>query len=237
MGLSADIGSIAHRALERWVREGLWRGDADGALLRHAYEHEGCKARKDVNLQPGGRLLGLRIKNVGKSMRDRLTSVRADQVFAEHSLEDDHSRIRGVLDLLIVEDHVVHVYDYKTGRSAVTDEGRVADSVRTQLIAYGIVLSRLYPKHQLRLSVVSPARGIIDVPWDAKIASQIKSRILEFKQLTESQRDPLASPEEDSCRFCPRRLYCAPHWQTATRAGWTDLAEGELIDVRRSDSG
>lgn len=235
--LGTDIGSIAHRALEGWVREGLWKEDADGTMLRHAYEHEGCKSGKDVNMQPGGRLLGVRIKNVGKSMRDRLAAVRADQVFAEHSAEDDYSRIRGVMDLLIVEDHVVHVYDYKTGRSAVTDEGRVADFVRTQLVAYGIILSRLYPKRQLRLSVVSPVRGIIDVPWDAKLASQIKSRILEFQQLTESQRDPHASPEEDSCRFCPRRLHCAPHWQTATSSGWTDLAEGEIIDVRRSDSG
>lgn len=236
-GPSADTGSIAHRALERWVRDGLWQQDSDGIILRRVYEEEGSKSHTSVNTQPGGRLLGLRLRNVGKSLHHRLSALPPGQVFTEQIVEDHVSHIRGVIDLLIVEDHVVHLYDYKTGRSAFTEEGGVADSVRTQLIAYGIILSRDYPERQLRLSVVSPQRGIIDVPYDAKQAAVIEARVAEFQTLTNSQRDQHASPHEDCCRFCPRRLRCDPHWETAKNEGWTDVIEGEIIDVRRSDSG
>lgn len=236
-GLSADIGSIAHRALERWVRDGLWQPDKDGIMLRLVYEEEGRKSTGNVNVQPGGRLLGLRLKNLGKLLRDKLSAAGPDQVFPELMVDDHVSHIRGVIDLLIVEDHVLHIYDYKTGRSAFTEEGRIADSVRTQLVAYGIMLSRGNPGRQLRLSVVSPQRGIIDVAYDARQAAAIESRVAEFQELTDSQRDQRASPNEDCCRFCPRRLRCDPHWEAAENEGWTDLIEGEVINVRRSESG
>jgi RecB family exonuclease len=237
VGPSADIGSIAHRALERWVRDGLWKEDADGATLRRAYELEGIGSHTDVNVHAGGRLLGLRLKSVGKVLRDRLSSVPAEQVFPEQAAEDSDSGIRGVIDLLIVGDNEVHVYDYKTGRRALTEEGTVAEHVRTQLVAYGVIVSRLYPRHRLQLSVVSPSRGVIDVPWDAVLAARIKDRVRELHELTETSRDLHARPEEGCCRFCRRRLDCGPHWNAAKSNRWTDLVEGEVLDVRRTDSG
>lgn len=234
---ATDIGSIAHRALERWTREALWKGDEFGDLLRHEYELEGFKSSKDVNMQPGGRLLGIRIKKLGKSLRERLALVRPDEIFPEQAAADDLSRIHGVIDLLIVEDNAVHVYDYKTGRRALTEDNQVSAAVRTQLMAYGILASHLFPNRELDLAVVSPSRGIIEVPFDAALATRIESHVREFCLAGDVRRDLMASPSVDGCRYCPRRSRCEPQWQMALSEGWADVVEGDVVNFRRADNG
>ncbi|WP_350224179.1 PD-(D/E)XK nuclease family protein [Pseudarthrobacter sp. fls2-241-R2A-127] len=231
-----DIGSMAHRALERWTRQGIWVEDEDGSLLRRGYELEGLRSGIKVNEEPGGRLLGMRVRNLGRSLRERLSAVAPNKIFPEEAVRDSASGIRGVIDLLIIEEETAHVYDYKTGRNAVTAAKLASDSVRTQMTAYGLVVSRLYPDRQLHLAVVSPSQGIVEVPFDEEYGRQIVDRVQEFALLSEAGRDQLAKPDSSYCYYCPRRLRCEPQWQAALTAGWADVVAGEVVDKRVSDN-
>nr|WP_268238387.1 PD-(D/E)XK nuclease family protein [Pseudarthrobacter polychromogenes] len=237
VSLATDIGSIAHRALEHWTRQRLWVEDEDGSLLRHEYETEGLRSGIKVNEEPGGRLLGMRVRNLGRSLRERLSAVAPNQIFPEEAVEDSFSAIRGVIDLLILEEQTVHVYDYKTGRSAVSEAKLASDSVRTQMTAYGVVASRLYPDRRLHMAVVSPTQGIVEVPFDEEYGRQIVDRVQEFLLLPEEGRQHLAEPGSSYCYYCPRRLRCEPQWQAALAAGWPDVVAGEVVDNSVSDNG
>lgn len=62
----------------------------------------------------------------------------------------DGKLVSGQIDRLLVDDHTVHIIDYKTNRPPPLRAEDVPDMYRTQLRAYRETLTRIYPGHQIK---------------------------------------------------------------------------------------
>jgi len=222
-----NTGTLAHRALERWIRaEGYRAADPKAALAEAA---DACATELTGGLPASWRVSRARLVARGLSLVDLIGDRTPDQVHSEIELEDEDLRLRGRLDLLLLGDQIV-VVDLKT--QTLLEEG-VPEGVAFQLAVYAHLIQRNYGTLPTRTEVFSLNRGRIVVPLtDESLRSALEA--LEKARAADSS---IATPSSATCLFCDHRLSCEPHWDVAP--GWpeTDAVEGEIIRVESAATG
>lgn len=127
------------------------------------------------------------------------------------TIDPDMPDLLGRIDVMILDDHTLHVIDAKTSRSRWT-QAKANDSA-DQLLLYAQLLSKLAGDHQLRLSygvitkAKSPAVQILDVQPDAK---RLASSIDLMKPIWSAMKAGVdfANPGPMTCSTCPFQKRC-----------------------------
>lgn len=231
-----NIGSLAHVALEKWVRGDEWLSDESGNLLRERYVGEGVRNGVAVNSVSGGRLLGVRLKQLAGQLREVLRSTNLTHIEVETPIKDEHLRIWGIPDLLTVADGTVNIYDYKTGRQILSGS-QLAESTLIQLAVYEMLGRVRYPDLEVKSFVISPSSGVVAAGDLADLKGKIAELVDKYRTDEAAGSTPVATPQAAACQYCPKRLYCEPHWAEDLDELAHDRVEGAILDSRVDRSG
>ncbi|WP_433166368.1 PD-(D/E)XK nuclease family protein [Kribbella sp. CA-247076] len=222
-----NTGTLAHRALERWIRaEGYRAGDPKAALAEAA---DACAAELPGGPPSSWRVSRARLVARGMSLVDLIGQRMPAQVLSEVKLQDDDLRLRGQLDLLLLGDDIV-VVDLKT--QTLLDEG-LPEWVQFQLTLYAHLIEKIYGDLPARVEVFSLNRGRIDVPITKETLRDARGALAMARAANPSH----AKPSREACQFCARRLECEPHWEVAMRWRNTDALEGAVVRVEEATTG
>lgn len=126
----------------------------------------------------------------------------------------DDLRVRGRLDLLVVDGDRVIITDFKTG----SPHDRHADQLRMYALLWQLdrqVNPQSRPATELRI-VYSSHVATVEVPAPGllkQLEAAIEDRVQEADANTHSP-NPAALPSEDNCAFCEVRHMCGDYWSS-----------------------
>ena len=144
---------------------------------------------------------------------------------SEYKIVDSEFPIEGYLDLLLTNEEVDHIIDYKTSKT-------IHDEYWDQLSLYAWLWYRSAKnlrKGDCRIEVISGANlsesrviKIEDLPAiQMSVLDRIKNAELSITG------EIVAKPSADSCRFCPVKVMCNSYWNMnenqSTEAKWSDM--------------
>jgi RecB family exonuclease len=222
-----NAGTLAHRALERWIRLGGYH-DADpvGALTEAV---NACVAELPGDPPPGWTLARARLIARGPAVVELIGARAPEQIASEAELWDPHLRLRGKPDLILLGEEVV-LLDLKT-QTFRDDE--LPESIKFQLAVYAHLVEHTFGSRPDRAEVFSLSRGRIPVPISD---AEIEAALAAVETARQLDRE-IAHPSLEVCRYCDRRCECEPHWHAA--AGWpdTDCLEGTADRVEVAANG
>lgn len=222
-----NTGTLAHRALERWIRaEGYRAGNPKAALAEAA---DACAAELPGGPPSSWRVSRARLVARGMSLVDLIGHRAPAQVLSEVELQDEDLCLRGQLDLLLLGDEIV-VVDLKT--QTLLDEG-LPEWVQFQLRLYAHLIEKTYGALPARAEVFSLNRGRIEVP----ITEESLQAALGALASARAADPSLANPSPEVCLFCDRRLECEPHWGVAMSWQDTDAVAGVVVRVEEAATG
>ena len=152
-----NTGTLAHRALERWIRNGGYGEPNPGAVLAAAADS--CAAEVPGGPPSGWNIVKYRLVARGPSLVDLIGERSPDDVLSEHVMHDHDLRLRGQLDLLLLGGEIV-VVDLKT-QTLIEDE--LPEWVQFQLNVYAHLVEKNYGSLPAHAEVFSLNRGRIEV--------------------------------------------------------------------------
>jgi len=144
---------------------------------------------------------------------------------SEYKIVDSEFPIEGYLDLLLTNEEIDHIIDYKTSKT-------IHDEYWDQLSLYAWLWYRSAKnlrKGDCRIEVISGANlsesrviKIEDLPAiQMSVLDRIKNAELSITG------EIVAKPSADSCRFCPVKVMCNSYWNMnenqSTEAKWSDM--------------
>ena len=144
---------------------------------------------------------------------------------SEYKIVDSEFPIEGYLDLLVTNEDIDHIIDYKTSKT-------IHDEYWDQLSLYAWLWYRSAKnsrKGDCRIEVISGANlsayrviKIEDFPTIQKnVLDRIKNAELSITG------EVAAKPSVDTCKFCAVKVVCHPYWNMnenqSTEAKWLDL--------------
>ena len=144
---------------------------------------------------------------------------------SEYKIVDSEFPIEGYLDLLLTNEDIDHIIDYKTSKT-------IHDEYWDQLSLYAWLWYRSAKnlrKGDCRIEVISGANlsesrviKIEDLPAiQMSVLDRIKNAELSITG------EIAAKPSADSCRFCPVKVMCNSYWNMnenqSTEAKWSDM--------------
>lgn len=227
------VGDIAHLALHNWFSGGRWRQDPDGKELLAVFDATALAAGIDINEIPRGRITRSRTKFRARALWDLLLEAEPDvKVLSELQLEDCERRIRGTLDILVHGPDSLRVIDMKTN-AVTTPNGTVSPQVTFQLMIYAALVESNYGHLPDTVEAFSLTDGHHVMRVHETDLAEVRANVRAAQEAWMSG-NRLAEPEEATCKFCPRRLECAPHWEVPRVAGMLDSVEGKVMRIVRS---
>lgn len=225
-GVLPSLGTLAHIALEEWVRAGGWREKGRSQGIRLRWEEIGRKYGIDVNEVKGGRLLGITLSRFESKLAMMVGANPDATVLPEYSLIDHSRGVRGRVDLLLLSKRQAHVVEYKTGRDAWDGEGEPSRSARIQIAGYRMLAESEFPDRTVKSTLASPSQGFVELKFDPDTRAAIDASISDFRSRILRDRSLPASPDKRLCQLCPVRLTCEPQWQMAHSEDWPDFVDG-----------
>ena len=144
---------------------------------------------------------------------------------SEYKIVDSEFPIEGYLDLLLTNEDIDHIIDYKTSK---TIHGEYSD----QLSLYAWLWNRSAKnlrKGDCRIEVISGANlsesRVIKIDDLPTIQINVLDRIKSAEQSITGEI--AAKPSIDSCKFCAVKVLCSPYWNMnenqSTEAKWSDM--------------
>lgn len=225
---TTNAGGLAHAAVQRWIDEGEWQA-ADATSLVDMFDQAAADAGADPLALRDGRLTRARLGARAGQLAAQLSRPGRATILTEREIRDPELQVWGILDIAVLGTPSA-VIDLKTGRDAA---GTLSDEIHLQLTVYAHLFRVLSGALPDRLEVFSLSHGVISVDPDESSVQSTLERISRARA-----QDPNAAfPDPDTCRFCRRRLVCAPHWERQTEWETSDALEGDLLEVTRAETG
>lgn len=224
-----NAGSLAHLAMGAWLESGAWLADSPGACLQTAWDAEASRWSIDPKGLNDSVITRSRLRRRGAELASLLSTSGSDAL-SEVVLQDDLRHIYGQLDVVMDGADGGAVVDLKTGD---TGKGTITADVRTQLLLYAHLFAQQYGRLPTSLVAFSLRYGGMRVKFsqadiDALLASIDHAR---------GTQPRAAIPNKTGCRYCRRRLTCAPHWEAAAMWEDPDCVEGSVVKVETSRVG
>ena len=177
--------------------------------------------KESINKVPG---IISRLDNI--EINDKAsTTYQIAPINSEYKIVDSEFPIEGYLDLLLTNEDIDHIIDYKTSKT-------IHDEYWNQLSLYAWLWNRSAKnlrKGDCRIEVISGANlsesrviKITDLP---AIQINVLARIQSAEQSITGE--VAAKPSTDSCKFCAVKVLCNPYWNMnenqSTEAKWLDM--------------
>ena len=153
------------------------------------------------------------------------TTFQIPPINSEYKIVDSEFPIEGYLDLLLTNEVIDHIIDYKTSKT-------IHDEYWDQLSLYAWLWYRSAKnlrKGDCRIEVISGANlsdsRIIKIEDLPTIQMNVLGRIENAEQSITGEI--AAKPSIDSCKFCAVKVLCNPYWNMnenqSTEAKWSDM--------------
>jgi hypothetical protein len=157
----------------------------------------------------------------------------------ERKMSDSATGIHGTPDRVERSGGRLRVIDLKSGLR----QSDVTDDQRRQMLLYSHLVATTLGETPDDLIITDVAGNETLVPSSS---SAVADAVLQAQQARDSWNSaiadaptalPLASPDQQACRWCPYRVVCLPSWQ-ACEPGWEipAAASGVVKQVARADS-
>lgn len=230
--LEPNAGTIAHRAIQRWIETGDWADPIQrGERLVVHFDTTACDARADIAVLRDGRMTRARLAARADQLSAELTEFTSGgaSIACEQPLSDPRRRLRGIPDVAV---HGLRsaVIDFKTGRDATVP---LSEKVRLQLLIYAHLYRCVYGQLPEMVEAFSFIHGPLRVSVDGASVEATLSAITEAR----AQDPELARPSPTVCAFCARRFVCEPHWNAVPTWDAPDALEGRIGQVERARNG
>jgi CRISPR/Cas system-associated exonuclease Cas4 (RecB family) len=153
------------------------------------------------------------------------TTFQIPPINSEYKIVDSEFPIEGYLDLLLTNEVIDHIIDYKTSKT-------IHDEYWDQLSLYAWLWYRSAKnlrKGDCRIEVISGANlsesRIIKIEDLPTIQMNVLDRIENAEQSITGEI--AAKPSIDSCKFCAVKVLCNPYWNMnenqSAEAKWSDM--------------
>jgi hypothetical protein len=153
------------------------------------------------------------------------TTFRILPINSEYKIVDSEFPIEGYLDLLLINEDIDHIIDYKTSKT-------IHDDYWDQLSLYAWLWYRSAKntrKSDCRVEVISGASlsesRVIKIEDFPAIHMTVLDRIRNAELSITGEI--AAKPSADSCKFCPVKVMCNAYWNMnenqSTEAKWSDM--------------
>lgn len=232
-----NLGTIAHKSLEVWVRGGHWKEASKGLGLRGTFEEIGVSLGVDVNEVRGGRTLGIKLARFEPMLSTLIRAQPEAEILPEEQLISPQLGMRGRADLVLKSNHMVQIVEYKTGHSAWAEPGVPSSATQVQIAAYRLLAESEFPGTKVETTLASPAHGFLDLGPDERLGSAIKTSISEYRERISRNLKVPTNPEVGICKLCPIRIDCEPQWRMAHAQNWLDFVDGEVETLLRDGTG
>jgi hypothetical protein len=230
--LRPNAGTIAHQAIQHWIKTGDW-ADPTGRHERLAAHFDAAAhdAQVDIAVLRDGRMTRARLTARADELAAELTELTSGgaSITCEEPLSDPQRRLRGIPDIAVHGPRSA-VIDFKTGRDATAS---LTERIRFQLLIY----AHLYKCAHGRLPEIVEAFSFIHGPL--KVLTDSSSVEEALNAITEARaQDPeLARPAQAVCTFCTRRFVCEPHWDAVPTWDMPDAVEGRIVQIAHAKTG
>lgn len=228
-GRAADnAGSVAHLALQAWAESGEWSLPDPGSRLQERFDEVAAAHEADPVRMPQGVVTRARLKTRAKELAAILSGANAD-VRSELLLSDESNHLFGILDIAGGGSDGF-IIDLKTGRDTSAEP---STAIEHQMTFYTHLFQSSYGTFPEHVIVFSLQRG----PTEIQVAPSAVAALLDQIRAAQLTERTDARPEACTCRFCPKRMTCQPHWDEVP--GWErpDAIEGTIGNIERSSSG
>lgn len=150
---------------------------------------------------------------------ERTTTKAPSSVSYENEvwLESQDGLIAGKADLISTVGSFVQITDFKSGK-ILADEGDVKQDYEDQLKLYAYLYYSMYDRFPNELVLVDLERNVYQIEFTEKdilqTGEEAKKMLLAINSLvTLGNKQELAAPSHDNCRFCLYRPACVYHWE------------------------
>jgi hypothetical protein len=227
--VSANTGSIAHRAVQTWIESGDWASEKSGERLQSHFDAVLRALGLDATSLSDGVITRARLRRRGPELSRLLSEAGPSSIDTEHALFDESRSIWGVPDITTHGGEGT-IIDLKTGRDATRElPVRIVD----QLLIYAHLFREFYGSLPSRLVVFSLLHGAIRVDVNEQSLAGVLDRVDRARRSGHG----VAIPGPEVCRFCPRRFSCEPHWQMVDAWPRPDAVQGLVTKLETAQSG
>ncbi|WP_271986573.1 PD-(D/E)XK nuclease family protein [Pseudoclavibacter terrae] len=222
-----NVGSVAHLALQTWVERGEWSHPECATRLQERFDEVATEHKIDPVRMHQGAATRARLKTRASQLAAILSSTSSD-IRSEVLLRDESNRLFGILDIAGTGSDGF-IIDFKTGRDASPDS---STAIEHQMTFYAHLFQASYGTLPKRVIVFSLRQG----PTEIQVTPSMVAVLLDQIRAANLTELTVARPGAHTCRFCPKRMTCQPHWDAVP--GWErpDAIEGVLENIERSSS-
>lgn len=225
-----NAGTVAHLALQAWAETGEWSHPDPGTRLQERFNEVATAHGADPARMPQAVVTRARLKSRGKELAAILVGVGASAAIrSELLLSDDRHHLFGILDIAATGPGGF-IIDLKTGRDASAES---SPAIEHQMTFYAHLFQSAYDMLPEQVIVFSLQRGPVEIEVTPSAIAVLLDQV-RAAQLTERT---VARPEADTCRFCPKRMTCQPHWDAVQDWDHPDAIEGAIGNIEHSSSG
>jgi len=156
------------------------------------------------------------------------------RINSEFKIFNEEFNVEGYLDLLIIDDPVDHIIDYKSAKS-------VRDEYWDQLKLYGWLWSkdeRNQKESNCNLVLVTGNGSSQSLLFEPDEHNKFEKRLIERLAKAESSLASSvveARPSAENCKFCPVKAICGDYWSlletSSSDEKWVDLRVKTLATV------
>lgn len=219
---------MAHLALQAWAESGEWALPDPGTRLQERFDEVAAAHQTDPVRMPQGVVTRARLKTRAKQIAEIFSGANAD-IHSEVLLRDGRNNLFGIVDI-VGHGSDGFIVDLKTGRDT---SAKFSPAVEHQMTFYAHLFQAAYGKFPKYVIVFSLQRG----PEEIQVSPSAVAALLDRIRAAQLSERTEARPEADTCRFCPRRMTCEPHWDAAPDWERPDAIEGTIDKIERSTSG
>lgn len=225
---AAELGTVAHAALEEWIRNAEWREVDSGDRLATRFRD---LAPPDEGLIGEVRQINSRLRVRGAQLGSFLQSEGFSLVEPEVFLSDESQMIRGKLDIVAHGQDRITVLDFKTGGGYQPGQP-LPESATAQLAIYEELVRQRW-NMPTRSGIFSLQQGLL---WSGSPAQTVVQSLLTIRDEIEAGNHP-ASPDERHCMWCTARMDCEEQWAAAESTDWGDCVTGRVVRIDQGTMG
>lgn len=222
-----NAGTLAHDALELWIRDqGFRESNSKGALARAL---DGALAAAGGIAPPGWTMIRSRLRARASELVAALDAVPTARVIPEERIVDTALGIEGTPDVVVIG-NTVALLDLKTEEM---DNGEVSRWAVFQLQIYAYLVAVAHGRLPSRVEIFSANRGRLPVEVTRTDVDAARDKLLAAREADRS----IARPAPETCFFCRRRTICQPHWDAVATWPERDCVEGRLTQTEHAANG
>lgn len=223
-----NAGTLAHLALQAWAESGEWSRPEPGVRLQERFDEVAAARGANPERMPQALVTRARLKSRGKELAAILSCAGAD-IRSELLLNDENNHLFGILDIAATGASGL-VIDLKTGRDGSAEP---SPTIEHQMTFYAHLFQATYGMRPEHVVIFSLQHGAAEI----EVTSSMISVLLEQVRAARLSASAIARPQQDTCRFCPKRMTCQPHWDALPTWDRPDAIEGAISKIEHSSSG